>query len=201
MTIQSNLARRSLGALAFATVAGAVLAAPLAAQQPAKTQLAFGYHCDNKFALRNEGTQTADVEFVVLGTADKGRVTVKPSETVQLESATAGDVELYVDGKLVATEHKGNRSCDALTSAPSGTVTVRHLDANDVVYVEPQYVEPVYLSPREVVYVRPWDYGYYYRPSFSLSLGFPIFSSGYYRGGGYGRVIIHDRGRVGRRHR
>ena len=210
MTTLSMLTQRSLGALALATVAGALLAAPLAtplaAQQPSKVQLAFGYHCDNKFALRNEGTQTADVEFVVLGTADKGRVTVKPNETVQLESATAGDVELYVDGKLVATEHKGNRSCEALTSAPSGTVTVRHLDANEVVYVEPRYVEPVYLSRREVVYVRPWDYGYYYRPSFSLSLGFPLYRSGGsygggYYGGGYDRVIVHDRGRAGRRHR
>lgn len=203
MTTLSTLTQRSLGALALATVAGALLAAPLAAQQPSKVQLAFGYHCDNTFALRNEGTQTADVEFVVLGTADKGRVTVKPSETVQIESATAGDVELYVDGKLVATEHKGNRSCEALTSAPSGTVTVRHLDAYEVVYVEPRYVAPVYLSPREVVYVRPWDYGYYYRPSFSLRLGFPLVRSGYY-GGGYGRydhVIVHDRYRGGRRHR
>ncbi|MHB1311012.1 MAG: hypothetical protein ACYC3L_03260 [Gemmatimonadaceae bacterium] len=201
MTTLSMLARRSLGAVAVATAAGALLAAPLAAQQPAKVQLAFGYHCDDKFALRNEGTQTADVQFVVLGTADKGRVTVKPNETVQIESATDGDVELYVDGKLVASEHKGNRSCEALTSAPSGTVTVRHLDPGEVMYVEPRYVQPVYLSPREVVYVRPWDYGYYYRPSFSLSLGFPLFRSGYY-GGGYGRVIVHDRGgRVGRRHR
>jgi hypothetical protein len=196
-----SLTPRSFGALALATIAGALLAAPVAAQQPSKVQLAFGYRCDNKFALRNEGTQTADVEFVVLGTADKGRVTVKPNETVQIESATAGDVELYVDGRLIATEHKGNRSCEALTSAPSGTVTVRHLDADEVVYVERRYIEPVYLSPREVVYVRPWDYGYYYRPSFSLSLGFPLYTSGYYRDGGYGRVIIHDRGRMGRRHR
>jgi hypothetical protein len=187
------LAGRSLGALALVTVAGAMLAAPLRAQQPSKVQLAFGYHCDNNFSLRNEGTQTADVEFVVLGTNDRGRVTVKPKETVDIASATDGDVELYVDSKLVATEHKGNRSCDALTSRPSGTVVVRHLDPSEVVYVQPQYVEPVYVAPAEVVYVRPWNYGYYYRPAISLSLGFPIYR-------GYSRVVVHG-GRFGGRHR
>jgi len=203
MTTLSGLALRSLGALAFATAAGSLLASPLAAQQPSKVQLAFGYHCDNKFALRNEGPQVTDVDFVVLGTADKGRITVKPNETVQIESATAGDIELYVDGKLVATEHKGNRSCEALTSAPSGTVTVRHLDAGEVVYAQPSG-QPVYLSPTEVVYVRPYDYAYYPRTSFSLSVGFPIFGGGYYGpyyspyyGGSHGRVIISTHGRGG----
>jgi uncharacterized Zn-binding protein involved in type VI secretion len=192
----SVLARRSLGRLAAVSALGILLASPLAAQQTAKAQLAFGYHCDDKFALRNEGTQTVDVDFVVLGTADRGRVTVKPSETVQLESATDGDVELYVDGKLVATEHKGHRACADLAGSATGTVTVRHLDPSEVVYVQPLYPEPVYVSRAEVVYVRPWDYygSYYrYRPSISLSLGFPIYR------GGYSRVIVHGRG--GRRHR
>ncbi len=197
----SILARWSLSALAVATAALAPVAAPLAAQQPAKVQLAFGYHCDNTFALRNEGTQTANVDWVVLGTADEGRIIVKPTETVQIESATEGDVELYVDGRLVATEHKGNRSCAALTGAPSGTVTVRHLDAAEVVVVQPQYVQPVYQAPLEIVDVRPY---YYPRSSFSLSVGFPFFSSpyygGYYRGyygGSHGRVVISNRGRGG----
>ncbi len=207
MTALAALARHSLRALAVATAAAgslaAALATPLAAQQPvqqpaqvqlaqvqlAQVQLAFGYHCDDTFALRNEGAQTVDIDFVVLGTADKGRVTVKPSETVQIESATAGDVELYVDGKLVATEHKGRRSCAELAGGATGTVTVRHLDPADVVYVQPRYEEPVYVHRRAIVYVRPWDYGYIVRPSFSLQIGFPL---GYRSSRGH-MMVRHDR--------
>lgn len=170
-----------LGVLTLAVAAGA----PLAAQQPAKVQLAFGYQCDNTFALRNEGAQSVTAEYVVAGTRERGAVTVKANERVELESVSNNDLQLFVDGNLVATERKGNRSCASI--APSAPVVVRHLDPTEVVYVQPTMVQPVYIRP-EVVYVRPWDYGYYTGPRFSLSIGFPLFDGGYRGpyGGAYG---------------
>ena len=177
MTNISSSVSHALGALAIA----ALSAAPAAAQQAAKVQLAFGYECDNKFALRNEGTQLVNLEYAVAGTPERGTVSVKPNETVQLESASRNDVQLYVDGKLVATEKKGNRAC--AQAAVASTVTVRHLDQREVVYVQQaQVIEPVYVGP-EVVYVRPWDYGYYYGPRLSVHLGFGFPIRGGWRGG------------------
>lgn len=167
---------QNLGVMALAVACTAPLAAPLAAQQPASVQLAFGYQCDNTFALRNEGSQSVTAEYVVAGTRERGTVTVKANETVELESLSNSDLQLFVNGKLVATEHKGNRSC--VSVAPSAAVVVRHLDSPDVVYVQPRVVEPVYVAA-PVVYVRPWDYGYYAGPRFSLSLGFPFYGGGY----------------------
>lgn len=175
----STSAWHTLGVMALAVASSA----PLAAQQPAKVQLAFGYQCDNTFALRNEGPQTVTAEYVVAGTRERGSLTVKSNETVELESMTNNDLQLFVDGKLVATEHKGNRSCASV--APSSTVVVRHLDPTEVVYAPPTVVQPVYVGP-DVVYVRPWDYGYYAGPRLSLSFGFPFYYGGYRSYGGYG---------------
>ena len=173
----------TLGALALATLS----AAPLAAQGT-KVQLAFGYECDNKFALRNEGAQGVTVEYAVSGTSERGKVSLKGNETVELESASNNDVQLYVDGKMVATEKKGNKSCAA---AQSNTVTVRHLDPSEVVYA--QTVQPVVVGP-DVVYVRPYDYyyPYPYYSSFSVGIGFPFY-------GGYGRTVIMRGGGWGHR--
>ena len=81
MTTTSNHTSQLRKARAVAVTAmvplAALLASPLIAQQT-KAQLAFGYHCDNKFALRNEGTRTTDVDYKVVGTSDRGRITVKP---------------------------------------------------------------------------------------------------------------------------
>ncbi len=153
------------------TLGTASLGAPLAAQQPvqqvpqpagakSRAQLAFGYQCDDKFALRNEGTSAVTVEFGVAGTTERGSATVQPNETVQLESQSPDALELYVDGKLVASEAKGDRPCTAPQGAPQAAVS------SDVVVV--RHYEPaqiVYVQPTEYVYVRPWDdyyYGGYY---------------------------------------
>ncbi|MBI3569200.1 MAG: hypothetical protein HY084_13460 [Gemmatimonadetes bacterium] len=189
---------QTLGALSLVTVG----ALPLAAQQVAKVQLAFGYECDNKFALRNEGTQGVNVDYAVAGTTERGTVSVKANETVELESTSNNDVQLYVDGKLVATEKKGNRPCAAPATQ---TVTVRHLDpSTEVVYAPATTVQPVYVSPSEVVYVSPWSYGYYPYSSFSLGLDFPIFGGYYggyggYRGFGHGIPMRGPRGFGGHR--
>ncbi|MCX5767731.1 MAG: hypothetical protein NTZ43_10965 [Gemmatimonadetes bacterium] len=182
----SHTSRHAIGAIALAFVS-----APLAAQQAAKVQLAFGYQCDSKFALRNEGAAAVTVEYVVAGTNERGKVTVQPNELVELESATNNDVQLFVQGKLVASEHKGDRSC----AAAAGTVTVRHLDpagtaAQQTVVEQTVVMEPVYVEPRRVVYVRPYDYYDYYRPRVSLNFGFPLF-------GGHSRMPYYPPPRRG----
>jgi len=205
-------AKQTVGLATFA-----IFAAPLAAQSTvrqvppaslssqAAAQLAFGYQCEDKFALRNEGGSPVTVDYVVAGTDERGTVDVRANETVQLESRSQNDLQLYVGGKLVATEAKGNRACADVAVAAVPAVVVRHLVIDDYAY---GYGEPV-------VYVRPWRGGFY-APSTVISVGLGFggvsrgygsygYNSGYAYGGGVrvvrgGGVRGDDRGRANNDH-
>ncbi|MBI3504413.1 MAG: hypothetical protein HY059_06195 [Proteobacteria bacterium] len=181
MTNLTSVSWRVVGAIV-------VLAVPLGAaqaQQAAGAQLAFGYQCNDFFALRNDGAAPVTAEYAVAGTSERGTVTVRPNETVQLESRTPNDLQLYVDGRLVATEPKGYRDCaDVAASA----VVVRHLEPRELVYVD---------AP-DVVYVRPWHYGYYPAPIVRIGWNEEYAMYGGHRGGLSIRVrppIVRDRDR------
>ncbi len=138
---------------AFALLAVAPIAgiAALAAQEPAR--LAFGYQCDNKFALKNEGAGPVEVEYRVVGASETGRVRLDPNQGVSLEPRSAGDLEIRVDGKVVATARNAHSACQ------SGTVIVRPLYGPEYVTVVAPYYErypyygayPVYVGPHVAV--------------------------------------------------
>jgi hypothetical protein len=153
--------RMVLLSAAFALVAApGTGTAVLAAQEPAR--LAFGYQCDNKFALRNEGTRAVEVEYGVVGASEKGKVHLDPNQGVSLEPTAAGDLEIRVDGKTVATARNGHIACAAQTAQ---TVIVRPLNEREyVTVVEPYpyyydyypyyYGPPIgYVSPRVGIYL------------------------------------------------
>jgi hypothetical protein len=152
----------------------------LAAQEPAR--LAFGYQCDNRFALRNEGTKPVEVEYVVLGSAEKGKVHLDPDQGVSLEPKAGGDLEIRVDGKAVATGRNGHVACAAQASQ---TVIVRPLN-------EPQYVTIV--EPYYPPYPYPYYYNpYYYGPRLGIYMGI---GGGWYGGRVHGgRIYGGHRGR------
>ena len=207
-----------LGALTLVATTSAVFRGPLHAQgtQAAQeqVQLAFGYECDDRFLVRNDGSQNVTIEYNVAGIAERSQLQLKGKQSVEISSPSPSPLELRVGGKLVSTAHKGNTVC--APTQPS--VVVRPLDQRDAtpsaqpasppqaVYEPPPVYQPqtvyqpqavyppqvVVVDPPYPVYAAPAPYYYYPYPYYSVSLGFPFF--GRFGGYGYGRGVI-----VGRR--
>jgi hypothetical protein len=152
----------TLAMLAAAVTAprGALLAQGTQSAQggQASVQLAFGYKCDDRFVVRNDGAQDVTVEYGVPGAPQRSSLDLKGNEAMELASTTNEPLELWVGGKLVATERKGNIPCETQNEAQNTVVVVRPIVGQDY----GTYVEPVYY-PSPVVYVRPiYEYGYGY---------------------------------------
>ncbi len=191
----------SFGALALIAAVGA----PLRAQATTQVQLAFGYECGDRFMVRNDGTQPVVVEYAVAGSQDRSTLHLDGKQSAEIASAQNGNVELWVAGKVVASEPKGNRACAAGgNSQGNGSVAVRPLDQAAAPDAAEQ-VDPAYSAAPVVVYADPpyyyYPYAYYggfypyYYPSFSF-YGFGGFRGGFVRGG-IGRV--GGGGRIGGR--
>jgi len=191
----------SLGALALVIA----VHAPLAAQGTSQTvQLAFGYECGDRFLVRNEGANPVALEYAVAGSRDKSQLHLNGGQQSEIASAQAGNLELWVSGKVVASEPKGNRPCAGTPG--NGTVTVRPIAPNESTAAEP--VDSAYAQAPVVVYAQPqygyYPYGYYpyaYYPYYGYSPFY--YPSGYgnvYIGGGY-RFGGYRGGRLGGRGR
>jgi hypothetical protein len=210
----------SLGALALVAAAQAPLRAQGSTQN---VQLAFGYECGDRFLVRNDGTNPVAIEYSVAGSEDKSQLHLNGRQSSEIASAQEGNVELYVGGKVVASEPKGNRACPAANRAAGSGVTVQQIAPDESTAAQP--VDPGYSQPAVVVlaqpdYYSPYDYdpySYYdYSPFFYPSVG--IYGGGFgrgfgrgFRGSGFGRggfaghggVVGHGGGgsRGGGRHR
>jgi hypothetical protein len=187
----------SLGALALV----AAVQAPLRAQGSTQNvQLAFGYECGDRFLVRNDGANPVVVEYAVAGSQDKSQLHLNGMQSAEIASAQDGDVQLFVGGKVVATEPKGNRACASNRQGGNG-VTVRPLDQSAQTAAQP--VDSGYQQAPVVVYASPYSdyyypYSYYDYPYFGYS---PFFYGGVgiyggYRGGFRGGPV--GRGSVGR---
>jgi hypothetical protein len=183
-----------LAALSFAAIAPySALRAQGTQAAPEQVQLAFGYQCDDKFLLRNDGTQPVTVEYGIAGAEQRASLDLRGRETVELTSTAATPLELWMNGKIIATEEKGNRSCAA--SQGGGVI---YEQASPVVVVRPiieadyvGYAQAAYYSPRVVVVSAFPQYGYRSAPVDVAPL-----VRGY---GTYGRdVRVTQGGQVGR---
>ena len=90
--------------------------AALGAQSPA-VQLAFGYEGGDRFLIKNDGNQPVTVEWKATGSQDRSTVHLNANESREIASASGDAVQLWVSGKVVATEPKGNKSCRLATLA------------------------------------------------------------------------------------
>lgn len=204
----------SLGALALA----AAVHAPLRAQGSSQTvQLAFGYECGDRFLVRNDGTNPVVIEYAVAGSEDKSQLHLNGRQQAEIASAQDGNLELWVSGKVVASEPKGNRPCGSARN--NNGVTVRPIDPNESTaaqQVDSGYAQPpvVVYAPRPYYDYYPYDnyypYSYYgYSPYFYPSVGYyggGFYGGGYrggagFRGGGGVRGGGGSRGGGGRGHR
>jgi hypothetical protein len=176
---------------------------PLHAQDASRpaVQLAFGYECGDRFMVRNDGNEPIVIEYAVAGSQDRSQLHLNARQSAEIASAQNGNMELWVRGKVVASEPKGNRACNGTAAQGNGTVSVRPLDQSDnaAVAVAPQ----AETAAPVVVYPDPYDYydyndyypypyyGYYPYAGFSIYGRAPL-------GHGFGRVGGFGRGGIGR---
>ena len=135
MTNQSRIFVATLALLATATAPDTARA-----QTPA-VQLAFGYECGDRFLIKNDGAQPVSLEWRVVGSQDRSQLRLNARESREIASASSESVELLVNGKVVATEPKGDKPCGANSGANAQggpTVVVRPLvAASDVAGGDP----------------------------------------------------------------
>lgn len=191
---------------------------PLRAQAAPKIELAFGYECGDRFIVRNDGAQPVLVEYAAAGSRDRSELHLNGKQSAEIASAQAGNLELWVGGKLVASEPKGNRPCPASGKAqPSGNAqpagnaqpsdSAQHSDTTVVRPPDqPQAPDsaqqtdstksapPVFTfgPPTDiVVYPRhPFDDFYPHYPHPSVG----IYGPGGYAGGGIRRAVAGGKG-------
>ena len=182
----------SLSALTLVAAAKA----PLRAQGSGQSvQLAFGYECGDRFMVRNDGNDPVLVEYAVAGSQDKSQLHLAGRQSAEIASAQSGNLELWVNGKVVASEPKGNRPC-----APANGVNVAPLNQSAQAA---QPVDSTYTAAPVVVYAQsPYYYDYYpyyypyayygYGPYFYPSIGiYGRFGGGVVRRG----PVFRGRGR------
>ncbi len=181
-----NLRTSLIPALGIA-VGAAFAATPLRAQitEVARTpiadapQITFGYVCDDRFIIRNDGTKPIDLEYGLEKGTEHTRISLSARESVELNSPTKASIELWMDSKLIGKALKERRSCQDVQGASGVTVVPPDVQSN-----RPQHVTNVYTTygPPYPFY-DPWAFGLYgsfgYRPYYSgISVAFPIIIGG-----------------------
>jgi hypothetical protein len=180
-----------------AVVLLAAIGPPLKGQSTTQVHLAFGYECGDRFTVRNDGTEPVLVEYAPAGMQDRSQLHLSAGQTTEIASAQTSDLELWVGGKVVASEPKGNRPCTSGGARNVGGVYVRHLDPGGAdapaasAQVDPAYgMPPVVVYAPSPVYSDAYDYGDYYGYGYYPSIGYYGFGGygygygGYIRGGG-----------------
>jgi hypothetical protein len=103
-------------------------------------QLTFGHRCDDRFVLRNDGTQAVTLAYAVAKATTQTTLTLGAREVVELSSPSRHPLELWKDGTRIARAEKERRKCKDV----QGTAAVQ---------VSPLDVATTTRSP------QPW-YGY-----------------------------------------
>ena len=182
-----------LAATAFGLVAGS---APLNAQIAVVSrtpiadaaQITFGYLCDDRFVIRNDGTQPIDLEYGVEKGTEHTKLTLNGREAVELSSRSREPVELWMDGKLIAQAIKEKRSCKDVQGNSQVSVSPLEVPSTPQRGSAYPYAYPYAYGPPYPFY-DPWAFGFYggvaYRPYYSgVSIRFPIVIGGRDRRGG-----------------
>ncbi len=132
-------------------------------------QLTFGYLCDDRFLIRNDGTQSVELEYSIAKSNEHTKLTLGARETVELSSKSREAMELWKDGKLVAKADKQKRSCKDVQGNASVSVAPLEVSSN----------EQTRRSP------NGWGYGYGYGMGFGYG-AYPFYDPWMY--GMYGGI-------------
>jgi hypothetical protein len=94
-------------------------------------QLTFGYLCDDRFVIRNDGTQPVALEYGIEKGNEHTKLDLNARETVELQSKSKAGLELWMNGKLVAIARKDRRSCKDVQGNAAVTITPLQVAENE----------------------------------------------------------------------
>jgi hypothetical protein len=196
----------------------AAIGSPLRAQAAPAIQLAFGYECGDRFIVRNDGAEPVLVEYATAGTQDRSQLHLRGKQSAEIASAQAGNLELWVGGKVVASEAKGNRPCAGsgnpptadsaappplaaaqppnVTQPPDPALPPDSTAKSDSASSAPGVV--VYAPPPDYVLNLPNEYDHFYPPQSNAMIGAAGFGGN--ARGSIGRSTVRS-GSGGRAHR
>jgi hypothetical protein len=147
------------------------------------SRLTFGYLCDDRFVVRNDGSRPLDLEYSVEKSNEHSKLRLNERESVELASPSKEALELWMDGKLIAKAIKDKRSCKEV----QGNASVMVAPLEVVTNTPPARTAYPYGYGAPYPYYDPWAYGFYgslaFRPYYSGYIGVPIVVGGP-RGGG-----------------
>ncbi len=150
-------------------------------------QITFGYRCDDRFVIRNDGSRPVALEYALQKGNEHFKVSLNSREQVELDSKSKESMELWMDGKLIATALKEKRACkDVQGNASVAIAPLEVTTTNDQRDNRQMYEGGFGRYP----YYDPFMYGSYYgsfgmRPFYTGYIGIPIIIGG--RGGGVRR--------------
>lgn len=178
------LAATTMGLVAVSSLFGTRLGAQIieVSRTPIAdaAQITFGYLCDDRFVIRNDGTKPIDLEYGVEKGTEHTRLTLNARESVELASASRAPLELWMDGKLIARALKEKRSCKEVQGNSSVTVTPLEVPATTQRGAAYPYM---YAYGPPYPFYDPWAFGFYgsrsFRPYYSgVTVHFPIVIGG-----------------------
>lgn len=94
-------------------------------------QLTFGYRCDDRFVIRNDGAKPVDVEYALEKGTEHVKLSLGARELVELESKSKASMELWMDGKLVARAIKEKRACKDVQGNASVAIAPLEVETNE----------------------------------------------------------------------
>jgi hypothetical protein len=140
-------------------------------------QLTFGYRCDDRFIIRNDGASPVALAYAVEKGNEHTPITLGARELVELESKSKAALELWMDGKLIAKAEKEKRACKDI--AGSASVLVAPLEVTATNDNRSTFRGGAYP------FFDPWMYGFYgyygglgFRPFYRGFVGVPILIGG-----------------------
>ena len=153
------------------------------------SKLTFGYFCDDKFVIRNDGDKPVDLEYAIDKGTEHTGLALNAHELVELNSKSKDAMELWLDGKLVAKAPKEKRACKDVQG--NGAVTITPFE---VAERSPSRASVGFGYGYGAPYglYDPWGLSFYSRvgawggfPYYSTVIRVPVFIGN--RGGGRGR--------------
>src|SRR6185503_14003247 len=108
--------RTLIGGAAIGATAGIPLSAQVvregARSSPNDAQISFGYLCDDRFVVRNEGDAPLRLEYGLTKNDERTALALDKSESVELLLSTSDELALFSGGKVIATARREYRDCD-----------------------------------------------------------------------------------------
>ncbi|MBL0173574.1 MAG: hypothetical protein IPP90_23370 [Gemmatimonadaceae bacterium] len=130
-TFPMTLMALAVGSITGASPAGAQITEVSRTPVAEIAQLTFGYRCDDRFVIRNDGAKPVDVEYALEKGTEHVKLTLGARELVELDSKSKAAMELWMDGKLVAKAIKEKRACKDVLGNASVAIAPLEVETNE----------------------------------------------------------------------